>query len=404
MPMITDTQALADFCARLRSADYITVDTEFMRETTYWPILCLVQVAGPDEARCVDALADGIDLEPLYGILADENVLKVFHACRQDLEIFYHQAGRLPAPVFDTQVAAMVCGFGDSVGYDTLVTKLANAHIDKGSRFTDWSLRPLSERQIKYAMADVTHLRPAYEKLARKLHANGRESWLEEEMAVLNRPATYDGEPREAFRRIKTRSADARTLAVLREVAAWRESKAQRRDVPRNRVLRDEALVEIAHHTPSTPEQLARTRGLGARLAKGEQGQQLLNAVKMGLAVPEGERPQPKLKPQLPRGIGPVSDLLKVLLKMKSEDSDVASKLLASAADIELIAAFGEQAEVRALKGWRREVFGGDALRLRSGEVSMTIKGKKIKLIPTQEAPGEAVRPGVSPEKASGRP
>ena len=280
----------------------------------------------------------------------------------------------------------MVCGFGDSVGYETLVTKLADARIDKGSRFTDWSLRPLSERQIKYAMADVTHLRPAYEKLARKLHANGRESWLKEEMAVLTRPATYDGEPREAFCCIKIRSADAKTLAVLREGAAWRESECQRLDVPRNRVLRDEALVEIAHHTPGNPEQLARTRGLGARLAKGDRGQQLLNAVKMGLAVPEGERPEPKLKPQLPRGIGPVSDLLKVLLKMKSEDSGVASKLLASAADIELIAAFGEQAEVRALKGWRREVFGDDALKLCSGDISMTIESKKLKLVKFQEA------------------
>jgi ribonuclease D len=382
MPMITDTQTLADFCARIRSAEFITVDTEFMREKTYWPILCLVQVAGPDEARAVDALADGIDLSPLYEILADESVLKVFHAARQDLEIFFHLAGRLPAPVFDTQVAAMVCGFGDSVGYETLVTKLAGASIDKGSRFTDWSLRPLSERQIKYAMADVTHLRPAYEKLAKKLHTNGRESWLEEEMAVLTRPATYDGEPREAFRRIKTRSANAMTLAVLREVAAWRESECQRIDVPRNRVMRDETLVEIAHHTPKNPDQLARTRGLSTKVAEGERGRQLLQAVEKGLAVPEDERPEPKLKPQLPRGIGPVSDLLKVLLKMKSEDSDVASKLLASAADIDLIAAFGDEADVRALKGWRREVFGGDALKLRSGEVSLSVKGKKLKLIP----------------------
>ena len=382
MPMITDTRTLADFCGRLGACYYVTIDTEFMREKTYWPILCLVQVAGPDEAKAIDALADGIDLSPLFELMADESVLKVFHAARQDLEIFHHLARRLPTPVFDTQVAAMVCGFGDSVGYETLVTKLADARIDKGSRFTDWSLRPLSERQIKYAMADVTHLRPAYEKLARKLHANGRESWLKEEMAVLTRPATYDGEPREAFRRIKIRSADAKTLAVLREVAAWRESECQRLDVPRNRVLRDEALVEIAHHTPGNPEQLARTRGLGARLAKGDRGQQLLNAVKMGLAVPEGERPEPKLKPQLPRGIGPVSDLLKVLLKMKSEDSDVASKLLASAADIELLAAFGEDADIRALKGWRREVFGEDALKLRAGALSLSIKGKKLKLLP----------------------
>ena len=386
MPMITDTRALAELCGRLGACDYVTIDTEFMREKTYWPILCLVQVAGPDEARIIDALADGIDLSPLFDLLADETVLKVFHAARQDLEIFHHLSGRLPVPVFDTQVAAMVCGFGDSVGYEALVTKLVGAKIDKGSRFTDWTLRPLSGRQIDYALADVIHLRPAYEKLAQKLHGNGRESWLEEEMAVLANPATYDGEPSQAFRRIKTRSADARTLAVLREVAAWREKECQRLDVPRNRVLRDEALVEIAHHTPSNPEQLARTRGLGARLAKGDRGRQLLNAVKKGLAVPEGERPEPKLKPQLPRGIGPVSDLLKVLLKMKSEDSDVASKLLASAADIELIAAFGEQADVRALKGWRREVFGDDALKLRSGEVSMTIKGKKIKLIPANSS------------------
>ena len=384
--MITDTQALADFCARLRTADYITVDTEFMRETTYWPILCLVQVAGPDEARCVDALADGIDLGPLYEILADENVLKVFHAARQDLEIFYHQAGRLPAPVFDTQVAAMVCGFGDSVGYETLVTKLADARIDKGSRFTDWSLRPLSERHIKYAMAAVTHLRPAYEKLARKLHANGRESWLKEEMAVLTRPATYDGEPREAFRRIKIRSADAKTLAVLREVAAWRESECQRLDVPRNRVLRDEARGEIAHHTPGNPEQLARTRGLGDKLARGNYGQQILDAGKGGQAVADGDCPQPIRKAKLPRGLGPVTDLLKVLLKMKSEDSEVAGKLLASASDIELIAAFGEDADVRAMKGWRRDVFGDDALKLRAGELSLSVKGKKLKLFSTPPA------------------
>ena len=382
MPMITDTQALADFCAKLQSADYVTVDTEFMREKTYWPILCLVQLAGPDDARAVDALADGIDLRPLYDLMADESVLKVFHAARQDLEIFYHLARQLPSPVFDTQVAAMVCGFGDSVGYETLVAKLADATIDKGSRFTDWTLRPLSERQIKYALADVTYLRPAYEKLAQKLHGNGREAWLEEEMAVLTHTGTYDGEPREAYRRIKVRSANGRTMAVLRELAAWREKEAQRRDLPRNRILRDEALVEIAHHTPKDTEQLTRTRGLGAKLAKGSYGGQILDAVKKGQAVPDRDCPRPKAKPQLPRGLGPVTDLLKVLLKMKSEDSGVATKLLASAADIEQIAAFGADADVKALKGWRREVFGDDALRLRSGEMSLSIKGKKLKLVP----------------------
>ncbi|MBC8339879.1 MAG: ribonuclease D [Rhodospirillales bacterium] len=386
MPIITDTDTLTEFCERLKSAEYITVDTEFMREKTYWPILCLVQVAGPDEARAIDALADGIDLTPLFDLMADTSVLKVFHAARQDLEIFFNLAGNLPHPVFDTQVAAMVCGFGDSVGYEALVTQLVNASIDKGSRFTDWTLRPLSERQVDYAMADVTHLRPAYEILAAKLHANGREAWLNEEMAVLENNDTYNGNPNEAFRRIKTRNAKPRMLAILRELAAWRENEAQRRDVPRNRIIRDESLLEVAHHAPKSPEQLARTRGLGDKLAHGNYGQQILDAVKKGLDVPDQDCPQPVLKPNLPRGLGPVMDLLKVLLKMKSEDSEVASKLLASAADIELIAAFGEDADVRALRGWRREVFGDDALKLCNGELSLAVKGKKLKVFPTPDA------------------
>ncbi len=378
MPIITDTQALTEFCDRLKGCDYITVDTEFMREKTYWPILCLVQVAGPDEAKAIDSLADGIDLTPLFELMADESILKVFHAARQDLEIFHHLSGNIPTPVFDTQVAAMVCGFGDSVGYETLISKLTQASIDKGSRFTDWALRPLSERQITYAMGDVTHLRPAYEKLAKRLYDNGREGWLDEEMAVLTTPATYEGTPRERFRRIKIRSASPRNLAVLRELAAWREDEAQRRDLPRNRILRDEALVEIAHHAPKTTEQLTRTRGLGDNLAKGSYGQQILDAVKAGQAVPDKDCPKLHSKPQIPRGLGPVTDLLKVLLKMKSEDSDVASKLLASAADIELLAAFGEDADVRALHGWRREVFGEDALKLRDGNIGLSVRGKKL--------------------------
>jgi ribonuclease D len=385
--MITDTQALSEFCLRVRTADYITVDTEFMREKTYWPILCLVQIAGPDEADCIDALADGIDLTPLYDLMADDSILKVFHAARQDLEIFFHQAGQVPHPVFDTQVAAMVCGFGDSVGYEALITELVKARIDKGSRFTDWTLRPLSERQIDYALADVTHLRPAYEKLAAMLHDNERESWLEEEMAALESPDTYNGNPSEAYRRIKARNTTARMLAVLRELAAWRESEAQRRNVPRNRVLRDESLVEIAHHTPKSADQLARTRGLGDKLAHGNYGQHILEAIKKGQALPDNECPKPVRKQKLPKGLGPVTDLLKVLLKMKSEDSDVAGKLLASAADIELIAAFGEDADVRAMKGWRRDVFGDHALKLRAGELSLAVKGKKLNLIPTPNGP-----------------
>jgi len=388
MPLITDTRALADFCRRLAAAEFVTVDTEFMRERTYWPVLCLVQLAGPDDARAVDALAPGIELAPLFELLANQRVLKVFHAARQDLEIFHHLSGKLPTPVFDTQVAAMVCGFGDAVGYETLISKLTKAHVDKGSRFTDWSLRPLSERQVAYALADVQHLRPAYEKLRRKLAANGREAWLEEEMATLNAPATYDGDPMDAYRRIKTRSANGRVLAALRELAAWRDKEARRRDVPRNRILRDEALVEIAHHTPANAEQLARTRGLGAKMAHGPMGADILACVRRGLAVPERDRPQPVARPELPRGLGPVADLLKVLLKMKSEDSHVASKLLASSADIELIAAYGEAADVPALKGWRRQVFGDDALRLIKGELSLAVRGRKLNLLPALPTAG----------------
>ena len=396
MPMITDNKALEDFCGRLAAAPYITVDTEFMRERTYWPILCLVQVAGPGEAKAVDALAPGMDLAPLFRLMRDEKVLKVFHAARQDMEIFHHLSGRLPTPVFDTQVAAMVCGFGDSVGFETLVTQLSGARVDKGSRFTDWALRPLSERQVTYALNDVVLLRPAYEKLRQRLSANGREEWLEEEMATLTDTATYDADPMDAWRRIKTRAADGRVLAVLRELAAWRENEARRRDLPRNRVLRDEALIEIAHHTPATPEELARTRGLGGKMATGPQGADILAAVRRGVAVKPEDRPRPHLRPEVPRGLGPVTDLLKVLLKMKSEDSHIATKLLASAADIEEIAAFGDKADVPALKGWRRQVFGEDALRLRQGEMSLAISGKKLKLV---ARPSEATEGHAAPAK-----
>ncbi len=384
MPMITDTKALEGFCGRLEGDPYITVDTEFMRETTFWPILCLVQVAGAGEARVIDALAGGIDLGPLLEIMADRNILKVFHAARQDLEIFYKLMGSMPAPVFDTQIAAMVCGFGDQVGYETLISKLTKARIDKGSRFTDWAMRPLRESQIKYALSDVTHLREAYEKLERKLAGNGRGEWLAEEMETLTSPATYDTDPMEAYLRIKSRSGSSSFLAVLREVAAWREREARRRDTTRNRVIRDEQILEISHHPPKSPEDLARIRGLGRKLAHGEAGRKVLEAVKRGLDTPEAERPRPKPKSDIPRGLGPITDLLKVLLKMKCEESDVAQKLLASSADLERIAAFGAEAEVPALHGWRLEVFGNDALKLRRGEMALTLKGRHMALIDTQ--------------------
>ncbi|MGY9002561.1 MAG: ribonuclease D, partial [Rhodospirillales bacterium] len=278
MDMITDNVALKDLCERLSQATYITVDTEFMREKTYWPDLCLVQVAGPDEAWAIDPLAEGLDLSPLYDLFANEKVLKVFHAGRQDLEIFYHLAGCLPTPVFDTQVAAMVCGFGDSVGYDTLISSLTDVRIDKSSRFTDWSIRPLSDRQVEYALGDVTHLRVAYEKLNKSLGDNGRANWLTEEMAVLTAEETYYTDPANAYLRIKTRNPKPRLLAVLREVAGWRQTEAESRNLPRNRILRDEALLEIAHHVPKTSADLERTRGLGKKMAENASGQALLVA------------------------------------------------------------------------------------------------------------------------------
>lgn len=383
MRLIADTKSLSEFCKRLAGTEYVTVDTEFMREKTYWARLCLVQVAGPDEAQAIDTLAEGIDLKPLFQLMADKKVLKVFHAARQDLEIFCYLMKKLPEPVFDTQVAAMVCGFGDSVGYETLVSKFSRGtRIDKGSRFTDWSLRPLSDRQVKYALDDVTHLRDVFEKLRAKLEANGHAAWLEEEMALLTNPKTYAAEPDQAYRRIKTRGGNPRFLAVLKELAAWREREAQQLDLPRNRVLRDEALVEIAHHTPTTAEELTRTRGLGKRLAEGERGATLLAAVKKGLALPEADLPKPSPRADLPRGVGPVVDLMKVLLKMKCEEFEVAQKLVASSDEVERIAAFGEKADVQALKGWRRQVFGEDALKLRDGAIGLAADRKGLRAVP----------------------
>lgn len=381
MNLITDNVSLDAFCKSLSGTPFITVDTEFMRETTYWPVLCLIQVAGPDDAKAIDPLAPGIDLTPLIVLLSDPSILKVFHAARQDLEIFYRLMGRIPAPLFDTQVAAMVCGFGDSVGYQTLIAKLTKIQIDKSSRFTDWSLRPLSERQISYALSDVTHLRNAYIKLSDKLLANGREGWLDDEMEILNSPKTYDPDPFESYQRIKPQGTKPRYLAILKEISAWRELEARKYDRPRNRILRDETLQEIAHHAPKTVNDLGRIRGLGRKIAEGPSGVRLLEAIKKGISVPELECPKPKNKSEIPRGLGPVINLLRVLLKMKCDDGDVAQKLLASANDLELIAAYGENADVRSMHGWRRELFGNDALKLCKGELGLAIKDKRLTLM-----------------------
>ncbi|MEQ8506976.1 MAG: ribonuclease D [Rhodospirillales bacterium] len=381
MNLITDNDALKAFCAPLASAEYITVDTEFIRERTYWPVLCLLQIGGPDDAAAVDALAPGIDLTPVFELLADKNILKVFHAARQDMEIFCQAMDDCPTPVFNTQVAAMVCGFGDSVGYETLVSKLVKQSIDKSSRFTDWSARPLSDKQISYALSDVTHLRTVYEKLQAKLEKNGRLSWVAAEMEALQERSFYETDPQEAFERLKVRRPTPRLLAILREIAAWRETEAQRADVPRNRILRDESIVEIAHHPPKSVANLARIRGLSQKMAEGWQGRQIMEAVDRGRDLPDDECPKPVEKPQLPRGIGPVSDLLKVFLKMCAEDSGVAQRLIANSEDIDVLAAFGEEADIGALKGWRRELFGEAALRLRDGRMGLAIKDRNLTVV-----------------------
>lgn len=380
--LITDTQSLADFCDRLKGTAYITVDTEFMRERTYWPVLCLIQVAGPDEARAIDALAPDIDLTPLLDLLADESLLKVFHAGRQDLEIFFNLMDRLPHPVFDTQIAAMVCGFGDQVGYETLITKLTKARIDKSSRFTDWSLRPLSDKQIDYALDDVVHLRDAYERLKSMLHDNGRETWLVEEMETLTARKTYDPDPMESWKRVKSRGAKPKTLALLRELAAWRETEAQKRDMPKNRIIRDEALLEIAHHAPASVKELSRTRGLSKGQAEGSMGRNIMEAVERGLATPKEDWPRLPKRPDMPEGIGPLTDLLKVLLKMKCQEMGVAQKLVASSDDVEKIAAFGRESDVAAVHGWRLEVFGNDALKMRDGEIALSADKNGLRVIP----------------------
>ncbi|HHZ75454.1 MAG TPA: ribonuclease D [Rhodospirillales bacterium] len=381
MAVIADSTSLTKFCDRLIKSSYITVDTEFMRDQTYWPRLCLVQIADEHEAAAIDTLAKGIDITPLLNLFTNPRILKIFHAARQDLEIFYRLMGRLPSPIFDTQIAAMVCGFGDSAGYDTLVRKLTDETIDKSSRFTDWALRPLSQRQINYALGDVTHLRQVYIKLNEMLGQNNRHNWMDEELSILRDTKNYTFAPEDAWRRIKYRAPKPRFLAILKEVAAWREIEAQNKDIPRNRIVRDESLIEISHHAPKTINDLSRARGLSLKKAEGSLGKALLNAVKAGLNVPSENLPEVKRDAPLPKGIGPITDLLKVLLKLKCEKHDVAQKLIATVNDMEQIAAFGQNANVPALQGWRQEVFGIDALRLRSGQLAMVIKDHNLELV-----------------------
>ena len=380
MKLITTTEDLAAFCKPLADTEFVTVDTEFMRERTYWPKLCLAQVAGPDDAAAIDALADGIDLAPLDELMANPKVLKVFHAARQDLEIFYLRMNKVPQPLFDTQVAAMVCGHGEAASYESLASKLAKAKIDKSSRFTDWSRRPLSERQITYALSDVTHLRMVYEKLKHQLDRTGRLSWIAEEMAVLNDPAIYRVDPEQAWRRLKPRGASPRLLGTLREAAAWRERTAQRIDIPRQRLLRDEQLLEIASHAPKTADELAQTRGLGRGFADGWQGRELLEAIEKARKIPESELPTRDRAPEQLRAPGAIVDLLRTLLRLKAEQAGVAGRLVASADELDRLAA-GKR-DLPVLKGWRHEVFGHDAVDLIEGRLALALSGDQPRLIP----------------------
>ena len=391
MNLITENAEIRRFCEALRNAEFVTVDTEFIRDKTFWPQLCLVQLAGPEEAAAIDPLAPGADLAPLLDLLADPGVLKVMHAARQDIEIFYHMNGRIPAPLFDTQVAAMVCGFGDQVGYETLIARLTGASLDKSSRFTDWAMRPLRERQIEYALGDVTHLREAYEKLRARVEADDRLDWIDEEMAVICDPASYRVDPASAWQRLKPRSGNKRFLAVLQAIAAWREEQAMTRDLPRNRVIRDEALGEIAAHPPNDAADLERIRGVSRGFADGAMGTSLLKAVAAGLALPEDEAPNLPPRVDIPQGLGPLTDLLKVLLKHKCEQHHVAQKLVASSSDLDRIAA-DDNADVSALQGWRRALFGEDALRLKHGELALAATGTRVRLVPVN-ADGEAEVP-----------
>lgn len=379
MDLITTTAELTSVCARFAKYPVITVDTEFLRETTYYPLLCVIQLASPDEAIAIDALAAGIDLKPFFTLMSNESVLKVFHAARQDIEIIWHQAGIIPHPVFDTQVAAMVLGYGDSIAYDALVERVTGHRPDKTHRFTDWSRRPLTAEQLEYAVADVTHLRDVFAALDADLKKRGRSDWVSEEMEVLTSPKTYDFHPERAWERLKTRVRKPKDLAILMEVAAWREQEAQSRNIPRSRVLKDDAVGDIATHAPASAERLATLRSLPKGFEKSQWGVDIVAAVQRGLARDPHTLPKIE-KPRNNSNGAATVELLKVLLRMTSERHAVASKVIATVDDLERIAA-DDEADVGALHGWRRELFGEAALALKHGRLALAIeKGRVVRV------------------------
>jgi ribonuclease D len=390
MRIVTTSQDLTSACQRLTSSDFIAVDTEFMREQTFWPQLCLIQLATPEEALIVDPMAPEIDLAPFWGLMDNARIVKVFHAARQDIEIVHAKTKLVPHPVFDTQIAAMVCGFGESISYVNLVKKVTGVDLDKSSRFTDWSRRPLSEKQLSYALADVTHLRDVYRHLKTEIEASDRSDWLNEEMGVLTDPKTYAQHPEDAWQRLKLRVKSRKSLAVLMELAAWRERMAQSQDVPRARILRDEALYDIANQAPTSPEQMSELRTLSEGFSRSQRAREIVEAVKRGLNRDAKTVPAVARGQQLSAETTALIDLLRVLLKASAARHRVAPRLIAGSDDLERIA-LEAKPDIPALKGWRRRLFGEDALRLKRGEIALTLNGGEVVPIPapkSQEAKG----------------
>ena len=379
MTLISDNSSLISACDKLSKEVYLGVDTEFMRERTYYPKLCLIQISGEKDAIAVDALSPDINLSPILRLLYNPNITKVFHACRQDMEIFFNLTKKIPHPVFDTQIAAMVCGYGDAISYDKLVKQIVEIEIDKSSRFTDWSQRPLSNTQLKYALSDVTHLRKVYESLEKQLKANNRETWLLEELGLVTNPNTYIVDPENIWSRLKVRSGRPRFLILVKALASFREQEAQRKDIPRNRVLRDDVLLDIAARAPETPEELAKVRSISTNYAASKSGNEILKTISLARKIPTEKAPKIEKRERKNNHSSAIVELLKVLLKMKSEENNVAQKLIAGTADLEAIAE-DDMANVPALKGWRREIFGNDALLLKSGKIGLSIYNSSVKI------------------------
>ena len=378
MELISTTESLITFCNKIENENFITVDTEFIREDTYWPKVCLIQIAGEQETALIDPLSPTIDLSPLFKIMQNDKIVKVFHSAYQDLEIFYLLMKDLPRPIFDTQIAGMVCGFGESVGYETLVKSIIKTPLDKSSRYSNWARRPLTEKQLKYAANDVIFLRVIYQNLLERLQKNDRFSWIKEEMEELQNIDSYRLQPEKAWQRLRPKSGEPRFLARLQALSAWREIEAEHKNIPRGRMLRDEILIEIAAHNPISLEELSQIRGISIKLATGPTGSQILNVLNSANQIPVEACPILHSKIEKLGASSILIDLLRVLLKIKSQESHVAEKLIATSKDLDALIMLKENAPIHLLKGWRYEIFGKVALDFLNGKISISLKEQKI--------------------------